>query len=376
MPAVTDQSADHPVLVVGAGIAGLSCAQVLHRGGVDVEVLDRGRHVGGRMASRFEHGRAVDTGASYLTAEDPVVGALVKGWLDRGLARPWTDTFAVAGPTGITGSTTGPMRYGTAGGLAPLMGDLATGLTVHHQREVEEVDGGPTVDGRAARAVVLAMPGPQACDLLSDEFEVERDLVCGTDWLPTLALAAAWDHRRWPDVDGVFVNDSPVLTWIADDGRRRGDGAPVLVAHTTPDFARAHLDDPESGTTEVLAALGDVLGFRAPPTWTLMRRWSLSRPGQARSEPYHLGSGGVSLCGDGWHAPSKVGSAYLSGRALGQELLRRLTGPGGPGRASVGGPLDGAPSDAVDGPPSGPVDGSTGERTQVAGSRGSASLPG
>ena len=50
------------------------------------------------------------------------------------------------------------------------------------------------------------------------------------EWRPSLAVFAAWTARWWPDVDGVFVEGSPVLDWVADDGRRRGDDAPVLVA--------------------------------------------------------------------------------------------------------------------------------------------------
>lgn len=317
---------DDPVVVVGAGIAGLACARVLQDGGVRVEVLDRGHGPGGRMSSRERDGRAVDTGASYLTAEEPAFAAVVAGWVERGLVRPWTDTFAVAGPDGITGSKTGPLRYGTPGGMGSLMADLARGLNVEQEREVEEVDPGPVVDGRAARAVVLAMPGPQACDLLCDDFAAERELCCSSEWLPTLSLAAGWPSRRWPDVHGVFVNDSPVLSWIADDGSRRGDGAPVLVAHAGADFSREHLDDPERATGAMLAALGAVLGFDDEPSWTFMHRWSLARPARARQEPYHLGDAMLGLCGDGWHAPSKVGSAHLSGHALGSALLGRLGG--------------------------------------------------
>ncbi|HYD41115.1 MAG TPA: NAD(P)-binding protein, partial [Anaeromyxobacter sp.] len=41
-----------PVLVVGAGVAGLSCARVLATAGRSAPVLDRARGVGGRCATR------------------------------------------------------------------------------------------------------------------------------------------------------------------------------------------------------------------------------------------------------------------------------------------------------------------------------------
>ena len=45
------------------------------------------------MASRRVDGRAVDIGASYFTVSDPEFEPVVTDWQQRGLARPWTDTF-------------------------------------------------------------------------------------------------------------------------------------------------------------------------------------------------------------------------------------------------------------------------------------------
>src|SRR3712207_6183252 len=119
------------------------------------------------MGGRTLHGRPVDLGASYLTVgEDSPFAPVVTSWVDRGLARPWTDTFAVAGPDGIERTTSGPVRYGTPGGLRGLVVDLAGGLDVELQRTVAAVSAGPQVDGEPAAAVVLAMPDPQADRLI------------------------------------------------------------------------------------------------------------------------------------------------------------------------------------------------------------------
>ncbi len=311
---------EEPVPVVGAGIAGLACARALAQAGRAVRVLDRGRRPGGRMSSRTLHGRAVDLGASYLTARDgsPFAG-VVGDWVDRGLARPWTDTFAIAGPEGLRGTTTGPVRYAAPTGLRSLVVDLAEGLDVRSGTAVERVGAGPTVDGRAVPAAVLAMPGPQAARLL-DEASDARGTAAAERWQPVVAVVLGWAERRWPaDLHGAFVHDSPVLDWIADDGDRRGDGAPVLVAHTTGDLAAQHLEDPDGVVPEVVAAVRGALGVDADPEWTHAHRWTFARPLEPRAEPFGL-VGGIGLCGDGWHAPAKVESAWSSGTALGTAL--------------------------------------------------------
>ncbi|SEK48722.1 hypothetical protein SAMN04515665_102280 [Blastococcus sp. DSM 46786] len=311
-----------PVTVIGAGVAGLACARALRDAGRDVQVLDRGRAPGGRLSSRTVRGRPVDLGASYLTASDgSPFAAVVADWVDRGLARPWTDTFAVAGPEGLRERTSGPLRYGAPGGSRSLATDLATGLTVRPGTTVRAVSAGPAVDGRAVPAAVLAMPGPQAARLL-DPAGPAGHLAAAETWHPALAVVLGWAGRRWPaDLHGAFVHDDPAVEWIADDGDRRGDAAPVLVAHTTASLAADHLDEPAAAVPAVVAAVRSALGIEVDPEWTEVHRWTFARPAAPREEPFGLVDG-IGLCGDGWHAPAKVEGAWSSGTALGRALAR------------------------------------------------------
>ncbi len=301
-----------PVLVVGAGLAGVACARVLADAGLPVRVVDRGRRLGGRMASRRVDGRPVDLGASYLTVSDPGFAAVVEDWRRRGLAREWTDTFAVTGADPKRGA----MRWGAAGGLRSLVEDLAAGLDVVPATTVRRVARGAdglSVDGLGTPAVVLAMPDPQAYRLLDSG--LRAGLPAPAPFEPILALVARWPERRW-GFDGMFVNDHPVLSWVADDGARRGDGAPVLVAHSTPEVAARYLDDPEAAEPELVAALVEVAGLERRPLGTLVHRWTHARPAGPRTEPFLLDRR-LGLCGDGWSQKPRVEAAYLSGYALG-----------------------------------------------------------
>lgn len=311
------------VLVVGAGIAGVAAARAVHDAGLPVVVRERSGHVGGRMATATVDGRPVDTGAAYLTVESERFAAQVGGWTARGLARPWTDTFHVATPDGIAGTVSGPVRFATPGGLASLVADLATGLLVELDTPVDVVAVGPTVDGERFDAVVLAMPGPQALRVLDVDLGDERRQTT-RPWEPCLALVATWADRCWRELDGAFVEDSAVLTWVADDGRRRGDDAPVLVAHSDPVLAAAHLDDPETAGPRMLDELQRVLGVADPPLHWQVVPWRHAKPAEPVEQPFHLGGARVALCGDGWHGRSRVEAAYLSGHAAGRALVRLL----------------------------------------------------
>ncbi len=310
------------VIVVGAGIAGVTCARELIRAGLDVEIRERATVVGGRMAAPQIEGRRVDVGASYFTASDPAFVQQVEDWCSRGLARRWTDRFPQLTEAGLAELAPGPWRYATPGGLRSLVADLAPD-PVRLGEVVAEVRPGPLVDDDPADAVVLAMPDPQAERILSPALPETRSHVVNRRWEPVIALAASFSRRTWDPFDGAFINDHPTLRWVADDGRRRGDDAAVLVAHSTPGFASGFLAAPAAAGPDMADALDRLLGCGRPRS-VHIQRWSFARPADPRHESHFFGAERIGLAGDGWGSP-RVETAWLSGRALGRRIAAELS---------------------------------------------------
>ena len=314
------------VVVVGAGISGIACAQRCAAAGLGVEVLDRGHRIGGRLTTRTmrdEPRHHADVGAPYCTVSDPRFRAVMDTWIERGLAHEWTDTFATAGPMGLGEPSSGPMRFASTSGARALVEDLASGLQVHSERSVETIEPGPSVGDLTPKVVVLAMPGPQAARLLHAHF-ADLEAVADQPYEPTLTLTARWPERTWAEFGGAFVSNVAELRWITDDGHSRGDGEPVLVAHSTPEFAEQYLEDPEAATAPMLKALRGVIGATGDPLEARVHRWRFARPTGSREATFHLSASGVGLCGDGWSAKSRVEAAWLSGDDLGAAIATRL----------------------------------------------------
>lgn len=59
-------SSPRKIAVIGAGIAGLTCAYELHKAGHEVIVFEKGEQVGGRMSSRTTNNYIFDLGADHL----------------------------------------------------------------------------------------------------------------------------------------------------------------------------------------------------------------------------------------------------------------------------------------------------------------------
>lgn len=315
--------------VVGGGISGVACASALAAAGVEVRLRERGRRLSGRMSSRtlrdtgtsFD-GRVVDIGASYFTVSDPAFASMVQSLEAGGIVRPWTDAFHVADSGGIVGVSTGPVRYAAPAGLRSVVeAMLDPRVDVHLGASVAgvHVDERLAVDGEEAAAVALCMPLPQAVRIWPDA------PASPITWEPVIAVTCVFDRRRWIELDGVFVNDDPVLTWIADDGARRGDGAPVLVAHVNPVLAALHLEQPAGVAPAAIATLRRVLGIDSHPEWVDVHRWTYAKPLAAHDDPYWLDETlPIGLAGDAWSAGPRVEAAWLSGHRLGRALAERL----------------------------------------------------
>ena len=68
------------IVVVGAGISGCVCGYELSKAGHEVVVVEKGRGVGGRMATRRMQGARIDHGAQFLTVRSPRMLTLLEQW--------------------------------------------------------------------------------------------------------------------------------------------------------------------------------------------------------------------------------------------------------------------------------------------------------
>ena len=95
MPSSTDSNSPvtWDVLIIGAGLAGLSAANDLHQAGLKVLVVDKGRGLGGRLAGRRIGDATFDHGAQFMTARDSRFKASVAEWIEAGVAEEWYSSY-------------------------------------------------------------------------------------------------------------------------------------------------------------------------------------------------------------------------------------------------------------------------------------------
>ncbi|MEC7281589.1 MAG: FAD/NAD(P)-binding protein, partial [Verrucomicrobiota bacterium] len=70
-------SSEEPVIIVGAGMAGLSCAVHLRAAGLNIRLIDSGDGVGGRVRTDVVDGFLLDRGFQVYLDAYPETGDLL-----------------------------------------------------------------------------------------------------------------------------------------------------------------------------------------------------------------------------------------------------------------------------------------------------------
>lgn len=328
------------IAVVGAGLAGLSAARVLHDAGHAVTVFDKARGPGGRTSLRRAEPYAFDHGAQYFTARDPRFALQVERWIETGVVAPWEPRLVAleAGRVEPVGSDT--RRFVGVPGMNAMAKALAADLTCRQGVRVAQIARsaeGFEVQGEGGEplgrfeCVVLALPSGQAAELCPSQPLAER--AAAVEMTPCWALLAGFTAPLELDYDGAFVNAGP-LGWIARNSAKPGrPGAEAWVLHAGPKWSAEHWDAaPETVTRALLSAFGEATGRELPaPAHVDHHRWRYSLAETALTAEFlaDVDCPGLVVAGD-WLAGSRVEGAVLSGRAAAGHLLRELAaGPRG-----------------------------------------------
>jgi hypothetical protein len=326
----------HDVVVIGAGIAGLSCAGMLTTCRRSVVVLEKSRGVGGRAATRRIGGLPVDFGAQFFTVRTEVFAGQVRDWESVGLCRVWSHGFSRWENGVLLPATDGHPRYCCPPGITAIAKALAADCDVRRGHRVVslvsgagvwriECEAGPTFE---ARAVVLAMPAPQAIALAGEVCSAKgRGSLASVEYAPCLSAVVEVPGFT-PDWCGVQFAQGP-LAWVAaDDSRRTHTPSHRFVLHADSAFSTALYDaPPELALPPLLEhAAHSLHADFAAARLAHFHRWRYARVEQPLpSACLALNNNNTLLfAGDACGTPN-LEAAFLSGRAAATAILERLS---------------------------------------------------
>lgn len=338
------------VAVIGAGVAGLVCAQQLHQAGYKVVVVEKSRGLGGRVATRRLYDTCADHGACYLKPKGELLERFVQILGDRGILHVWTDIYK------YSSAQLQPVAsacYVAPNGMSAIAKFLSSGLEIYLNQRVEAItpveahglplhwtlhtnnDSTLTTSELTAKAVVLAIPAPQAFTLLQSLANIPAFLeqLRSVEFDPCLSVIAGYSeklHQR-PNWNAITFVEECDLRWIGLDSSKRlsVERSLVFVLQSSADFARRHLEAELQPIGQQMLACASEYLLLPPnqPEWMQVHRWRYAFPRSPLKATYLAAQTSLPLvcCGD-WCGGDRIEGAMNSGIAAAEQINCQMYG--------------------------------------------------
>jgi hypothetical protein len=327
LPRIAEKS---QVAVIGAGLAGLSCASALVHAGMQVQVFEKSRGLAGRMSTRKGDGWQCDHGARYFTARDPAFQNQLAIWLRQGVAAQWHTPIGVyENQTWQSSKPSDPRYVGTPWMTSPAH-HLAQSIEIHHSHAITQINRAQdqwqlhTAEHGLLEYkpdwVILAVPAPQALALTHaiDPAITGLHQQAKTEGCWTMMLR--FNEMITMPFEAAFINDG-ILSWVArNNAKPERTGEEVWVIHGQSQWSQDHIDaDPQTIAPQMIAAF-IAIGGMAPAEYAI-HRWRYASSDTNYQERFHCDfERGIGYCGD-WLHGGRVEGAWLSGHALAKTII-------------------------------------------------------
>ena len=312
-----DMTVEGTTAVIGAGLAGLTCARALVDAGQTVTVFDKGRGLGGRMASRRADGWRFDHGAVVLRPQTAAFSKFLKDVETADHAARWNVGDGYTGLSGMSGIVK-PM----AKGLDILSTQRVLELSKHGSGW--QLHGPEGAQGRIFDCVILAVPQPQAVDLLAP-LPAMTQQIAPVSMDPCWTVMLGFEERVDTDLAHSDTLQGAICV-LSRETVKPGRDVPgdAWVIQAGADWTRAHLDSAPSEVTSLLTAEFFKALECAPqtPAISMAHRWLYARTATPFGQS-HIWSvkDNVGICGD-WCIGATAEAAFESGTKLAQAILR------------------------------------------------------
>ena len=315
------------IAIVGAGISGCACASQLALLGHEVVLIEKGRGVGGRMATRRMDGARIDHGAQFFTTRDARLKQFNQSWLKEEQVVPWYDQ--IPGRPDLPSDMRYRGKMGMTGPAKSLSQNCELALNFFVEKVVREKgwkiyerDG----NGRVIFAdhLVLTIPSVQMLELLDrSSLDLGAETMSGLRKIRhtrCLAVLGILDRPSTLAHPGAVTKPVPDVDWLSDNQVKGISDVPAITLHASAGFSEKYWEmDAEVWVPGMLKSAEGVLGAKVSK-W-VFHRWGFAKPVQTFGATYfHQPELGLTLAGDGFGG-ERVERACLSGLDAAEAIL-------------------------------------------------------
>lgn len=318
---------DKTIGIIGSGIAGLMCGQLLKESGHSVFLVDKGRRAGGRMSTRIKESWQWDHGAQYFTVRDSQFARYVDTWKSDQVVSEWFDL--------LPGQSAEKKeeRYIGINGMNRIPQYLSAGLKIHQSMCVDKLHYEDSAwqlvmkSGEifSCQELVLTPPMPQVLNLLKVSNLINHlkgsEELASVEYEKGLSLMLVLEKPCAIPSPGCLKFKNEKVSWVADNSQKEGfPNQYCVTVHANPKFADNtwNIEDKEVAEA-MIQSIKHLLGS-CVIDWHIHRWLYAFAKNPLKSRFYRDSDMHLSIAGDAFIS-SRVESAALSGLSTAEALI-------------------------------------------------------
>lgn len=305
------------IAIIGSGITGLSCARRLTDAGLAPKLFDKGRGIGGRVATRrADGGLQFDHGAQAIPHNSDMFLSVLKTAQEHGAVAAWDRHTGDPRLVGVPGMT----------GFAKFLG---RGLELQQATEITALtriaDGWDLAADRLLGhfdRVICTAPAPQTMHLVGHALTQSLDSVT---YDPNLTLMVALNCTL--DAPRTATDPCEAFAWVAQDSSKPGRATQnCWVVQASAIWSMAHL---ERSKDEVATLMLDLFlsqyGLSATDVaYASGHRWRYAFVTNPLGQPFVTSTDKTLYAGGDWCLGPRIEHAWQSGTAIAEDILSQL----------------------------------------------------
>lgn len=239
------------IAIIGAGMAGLTVANKLKEF-ADVEVYEKSKGYGGRMATRYRNDYQFDHGAQFFIAKTPAFKEFLQPYIQQDVVARWDARFVEFTGNEVTYRRTWTNEvphYIATPSMSSLGKAMAKDVCVQletHVNKIKKIGQEWQLTDRDGKIlgsyewVILAIPAKQVIELIPDVYEFSKE-VAEKNMTACYSLMLGFKEPLSLEWDAALVKDANI-SWVSNNHSKPGRSSHYsLLIHSTNDWAEENI---------------------------------------------------------------------------------------------------------------------------------------
>lgn len=328
----------YDVVIVGAGISGITAGKYLHKKGFAVKILDKGKAIGGRLATRRinfnDEQLQIDYGCKYLEAHTFEFSQELVNLIKNDTIKKWTTTNRNT----FLDELEKNLKFIGRQSMRQIAIELSKGLNISNNSRVKSIshyngewnildDKNQSIK---SETIILTMPIPQALQLLdASRLEIPAEIYNNLEKVEyersIAGILILESKSNLKNEGGLKFEDGPI-SFITDNNLKGvNNSLTAMTIEMANDFSIENWDKSDQEITELIIEASSEY-FNSKVLKSQIHKWKYSTP--IKSYPKKFESinkpGKLYFAGDAFFG-TNVESAYLSGLYTAKSLYHNYS---------------------------------------------------